>query len=109
MAGAHKHKWTWVVKYAPEHFGEKGFHPPTSRERPAINLSQISAIAERQIASGTAKLDGGKVLIDLPAMGYEKVIGKGVLTVPVKIIARSWAGRVEHKLASFNSEIVKAG
>ncbi len=109
MAGGHKHKWTWILKYAPDHFGEKGFRPPTSRERPAINLYQISTIAERLIRSGEARFEDGKVVVDLASHGYKKVLARGALTVPVKILAESWSRGLEQKLAAFNSEIAKAG
>ena len=28
MAGGHKHHWTWMVKYDPNHFGKYGFKRP---------------------------------------------------------------------------------
>ncbi len=108
MAGGHKHKWTWVIKHAPDHFGEKGFHPPTSREVKAINLDQVSLIAEKLRMGGSAKSEDGKIVVDLPSLGYDKVLGKGRLTIPVKIVAKSWTSRAEGKVLASNSVIVAA-
>ncbi len=108
MAGGHKHKWTWIIKYAPEHFGEKGFHPPTSREVKAINLDQVSLIAEKLKTSGMTKSEDGKIVVDLTSLGYDKVLGKGRLTIPVKIVAKSWTSKAEEKVLASNSVIVAA-
>src|SRR5439155_23476524 len=27
-AGLHKHKWSWMIKYEPDHFGRDDFVPP---------------------------------------------------------------------------------
>lgn len=108
MAGGHKHKWTWVIKYAPNHFGEKGFHPPTSKEIKAVNLDQLSVMAERLASEGSARREDGKIVLDLKSMGYDKVLGKGRLTLPVKIIAKSWTSKAEEKILASNSLIVAA-
>ena len=108
FAGGHKHKWTWVIKYAPDHFGEKGFHPPTSRELKTINLDSISVIAEKLARTGSAKSEDGKIIVDLRALGYDKVVGKGRLTTPVKIIVKSWTPRAEEKVLASNSVMVAA-
>lgn len=108
MAGGHKHKWTWIVKYAPNQFGEKGFHRPTSREVKALNLNQISVLAEKLAKSGSEKVEEGRVVVDLSPLGYEKVLGKGRLTIPVKIVAKSWTGGAEEKIRASNSVIMAA-
>lgn len=43
MAGSHKHLWTWIVKYKPDHFGKRGFKRPkaVTREVKSINLKEI--------------------------------------------------------------------
>jgi len=108
MAGGHKHKWTWIIKYDPSHFGEKGFHPPTSRKAREINLNELSSIAERLSRSGSAVRDEGRIVIDLRELGYRKVVGKGRLAIPLKIIASRWTPRAEEKIRASNSVIVTA-
>jgi len=106
MAGAHKHKWTWVLKYAPEYFGKKGMVPPVRRAVRAINLNQISIIAERLANSKEANFEDDKIVIDLTKLNYDKVLATGTLYRPVKIIATSWSERAEKKIKELGSLIV---
>lgn len=108
MAGGHKHKWTWILKYAPEHFGEKGFHPPNSREVRAINLDQISTLIEKISKTGEARREDDRIVLDLGSLGYDKVLGKGRLTQPVKIVVKSWTPKAEEKVLASNSVLVAA-
>jgi large subunit ribosomal protein L15 len=77
MAGLHKHKWSYTVKYAPDHFGSNKWHPPhpTETER-WINLYQLGALAKK---SGD---------IDLVSMGYDKLLGQGSVGIALKVKAR---------------------
>ncbi|GAB6147824.1 uL15 family ribosomal protein [Stetteria hydrogenophila] len=87
-AGMHKHMWTWVIKYAPTWFGKRGFNPPRIRAgyRPrTINLRDLAELAFKLKASGEAKEEDGKIVIDLAAMGIHKLLGEGKINVPVKV------------------------
>ncbi len=106
MAGSHKHKWTWILKYAPDYFGKKGMVPPTRRFIRAINLNQISTIAEHLANSKDANYEDDKLIIDLTKLNYDKVLASGVLYRPVKIIARSWSRGAEKKIKELGSIIV---
>lgn len=79
MAGMHKHKWSYTVKYAPDHFGHNKMPRPNKVETTRwLNLIDLHAIAPS---------DGSKTL-DLVALGYDKLLGRGsvnqayVITVP---------------------------
>ena len=77
MAGLHKHKWSYTVKYAPDHFGSNKWHPPNRVEIDRwINLYQLEALA-----SG-----GGE--IDLVTLGYDKLLGQGSVHGALKVKAR---------------------
>jgi large subunit ribosomal protein L15 len=80
MAGMHKHKWSYTVKYAPDHFGHNAMPRPNRVETTRwLNLIDLAAIA--------ANAGNGKTL-DLSALGYDKLLGRGsvdqayVITVP---------------------------
>lgn len=74
MAGLHKHKWSYVVKYAPDHFGSNKWHPPnrtiTSRW---INLNQLES------------LKASENMLDLTSLGYDKLLGQGSVHSPYNI------------------------
>jgi large subunit ribosomal protein L15 len=77
MAGLHKHKWSYTVKYAPDHFGSNKWHPPNQVEiNRWINLYQIEALAT----------GGGEV--DLVSLGYDKLLGQGSVHKALKVKAR---------------------
>ena len=66
MAGLHKHKWSFTVKYAPDHFGHNAFQPPNRVvAKKWANLADLPLLGM-----------SGKVL-DLAAMGYDKLLGQG--------------------------------
>ena len=76
-AGLHKHKWSYTVKYEPEHFGKKGFRSLRKKGR-GINLCELERMAKKS----------GENVIDVVKLGYEKVLGFGKITVPVKVMAK---------------------
>ena len=88
-AGMHKHMWTWVIKYAPTWFGKKGFNPPRIRvgyEPATMNLGELEELVDRLEASGRAKKDDGLIVVDLASMGIHKLLGRGSIKRPVKVI-----------------------
>jgi len=106
-AGKHKHKWTYVLKYEPDHFGEKGFVPPTRRELREVNLTELSAIAERLSSDPAAPRDEeGRLVVDLRGEVPVKLIGSGVLYVSeLRVIADAWTKGAEEKLRAAGSVI----
>lgn len=77
MAGLHKHKWSYTVKYAPDHFGSNKWHPPNQvKVEKWINIYQIENLAGK---------DGE---IDLVSLGYDKLLGQGLVHSAFKVKAR---------------------
>ncbi len=74
--GMHKHKWSFTVKYAPDHFGYKGFRPPQSAEREnVINLDAVEKLAKKL----------GKKDLNLTEMGYTKLLARGDISSALHI------------------------
>jgi large subunit ribosomal protein L15 len=99
-AGGHKHRWSWILRYEPEHYGRHGFVPPTSERVEVINLRDISALA----ASGKLKEEGGKFAVEL---GGAKVLGNGRLSVPVIIKAKAFSKAAEEAIKKAGGEAVR--
>ncbi|MCS7117558.1 MAG: 50S ribosomal protein L15 [Thaumarchaeota archaeon] len=106
-AGMHKHKWTYTIKYDPEHFGEKGFFPPTRKEVKVATLTELSAIAERLSRDkGAPRTEDGKLLVDLKGMGYDKLIGSGIVSVrDLKVVVERWTESAARKLSGAGSVV----
>jgi len=96
-AGLHKHKWSYVVKYEPEHFGKKGFTPLMTKKVKSINLKKLDEIAREN------NLDKVNVL----ELGYEKVLGEGKLSKPLTIEAKFFSKQALKKIEEAGGKAVK--
>lgn len=98
MAGLHKHKWSYTVKYMPDHFGSNKWHPPNRVIADRwINLNQLSSLT---VASG---------IIDLTTLGYDKLLGQGEVRSALKVkVARASKSAVEKiKAAGGSIEVLE--
>jgi len=98
-AGSHKHKWSYIVKYEPGHFGIGGFHPPRRQRLPAINLRAIANLAEK----GALQKRDGRLFFEFQG----KVLGSGRLSMPVSVKARSFSKSAEEKIRAVGGEAVR--
>jgi large subunit ribosomal protein L15 len=96
-AGLHKHKWSYVVKYEPEHFGKKGFTPLRKKEVKSISLKKLDEIAREK------NLEKVNVL----ELGYEKVLGEGKLSKPLTIEAKFFSKQALKKIEEAGGKTVK--
>ncbi|MHA1410327.1 MAG: uL15 family ribosomal protein, partial [Candidatus Odinarchaeia archaeon] len=88
-AGYKKHWKSWLIKNMPDYFGKHGFKRPASVTKPinAINLRELDKIIVGKI--GIQKTGKSKtVKIDLNKLGYQKLLSKGSLSTPAKIIVQ---------------------
>lgn len=94
MAGMHKHKWSYTVKYAPDHFGSNKWHPPNRViTNHWINLNQLEALA------GKAKE------LDLAALGFDKLLGQGEVTSALKVRVSRASGSAIEKIKAAGGSI----
>ena len=98
----HKHKWSYTIKYAPDHFGKRGFksiHP-----RPVeINLSELESL----VRSGKVKeTEEGLPLIDLEEEGYDKLLGKGEVSRPMVIKVKMATRRAVEKVEEAGGKVM---
>ena len=109
-AGYHKHKWTWVMAYAKDWFGKHGFtrHPSLVPEWRVLNVGELDERVDELIEKGLARVEEGKVVVDLRKLGYNKLGGRGRVTRPLVVIApRATEGAVR-KLEAAGGAFVKA-
>ncbi len=87
-AGLHKHKWSWTIKYEPDHFGRDPFRPPRYYLKPThvVNVGDLDSLAK------------GKS-VDLSSMGIQKLLGsgsvKGAYEVKVGSITKNAQAKIE--------------
>lgn len=98
-AGLCKHKFSWMVKYDPDHFGRNGFASLNRTDIDTINIYEIN----RKAILGKIEKKEGKYYFEFSG----KVLGAGDLTVPVFIKALAWSKGVEEKIKKCGGEIIK--
>ncbi len=86
-AGLHKHKFKWMVKYDPDHFGRHGFvrHHHGLGETFSINVADVEASLDALAAQGFAAKAGDAFEVDLGKAGFHKLLGGGRATRPLNI------------------------
>ena len=94
-AGLLKHRYMYMKKYMPDHFGRYGFKKPQSiiRKDKTINVGQL----EEKYPD--------KKQIDLSNDGYDKLLGGGKISTPFKIKISSASERAVQKVKESGGEV----
>ena len=110
MAGLGKHRWIWMVKYMPDHYGVHGFtrHAQKSVIK-AINIGDIDRTSERLIETGMAHVEDDKIKIDLEKIGYDVLLGGGQIGRPFSIKVGKATERAIEKVKSAGGEVETNG
>jgi len=111
LAGLHKHKWSYTVKYAPEHFGRHGFKRPEEmvEKIKAINLKELDQLAEKFLKEKIAEKEDDKIKIDVSKLGYKKVLGSGQINKPLIVEAKYFSKSAIKKIEQAGGKAVKHG
>ncbi|MEM2130408.1 MAG: uL15 family ribosomal protein [Candidatus Bathyarchaeia archaeon] len=102
--GLHKHGWTYVLRYEPDHFSKDKFKPPNQKQPRIINLKQLEEIIYRQTKTKKAKT--GKITIDLKEIGYDKLLGSGKISVPITVKVPSCSEEAKKKIEEAGGEVI---
>ncbi|RLE49566.1 MAG: 50S ribosomal protein L15 [Candidatus Methanomethylicota archaeon] len=97
-AGMHKHKWSWVVKYAPDYFGKYGFIPPKKKEFFIVNVKDLETLAKFDESIG-------KYVVDLSQYPASKVLGEGRVSKPIKVVASAFSESAKRKILEAGGEV----
>lgn len=102
-SGGHKHHWTHVVKYEPKRFRKIGFRSRGRfKEVKVINVSQLDEIAFK--TKGRIP-KGGRMVINLAELGFDKLLGKGGVQKPYLVKVPSFSKTAKTKIESVGGEI----
>jgi len=93
-AGLHKHKWSWMLKYDPDHFGRDPFRPP-GHLRPGVwaNVGDLDEMAK-----------GAKV-IDLSSMGVQKLLGSGSVSGAYEVKVDLFTKKAQAKIEAAGGKV----
>ncbi len=95
-AGLCKHKFMYMNKYMPGHFGVHGFKRPQGilKEDKIINVGEI----EEKFP--------GKKTINLTEEGYDKLLGAGQIKSKLKITVNSASEKAIYRIKKQDGEII---
>ncbi len=110
-AGMHKHMWSWVVKYAPTWFGKHGFNTPQVYDVKVseINVGELAEKIPAWLKEGKAVMEGDTVKVDLAALGYNRLLGRGTITRKVEVRVPSATRKAVEKIEKAGGSVVIVG
>lgn len=106
--GFHKHKATWMIKYSPNMYGKHGFTSiqQLKREMKCINIDELNELVTEMISSNTVIKEGELVVVNTVEMGYDKVLGRGKITIPIKLITKKISEVARKKVEEAGGRVV---
>jgi large subunit ribosomal protein L15 len=109
-AGLHKHKAMHMLKYMPDHFGRHGFKRPQKMVSAKItmNVGDLEEQLLKMTADGFAKEQGGKCVVDLEAMGVDKLLGTGKLSTAMEVKVAEATEAAKQKVEKAGGHILEA-
>jgi large subunit ribosomal protein L15 len=103
-AGMHKHKWSYTVKYEPNHFGKEGFGRP--KKIKTINLVELERMLPELIEKNLVEKEGETVKINLKKIGFNKLLGGGTVTKPLIVEVESASQLAMKKIEAVGGKVI---
>jgi large subunit ribosomal protein L15 len=104
--GRSKHKWTKTVKYEPKYFGKHGFQSIRNEVKRAINVGEVNEMMDKLLEEKMAVQDEDKIIVDLHALGYEKLLGNGKITKAFSAKVNAYSKRAAEKIEKVGGKIL---
>jgi large subunit ribosomal protein L15 len=106
-SGLKKHLKSWMLKNNPDYFGKYGFKRPEDAYKPvnAINLRELNRIINKKtelIKDAKSKT----IKIDLNQYGYQKLLGKGNIKIPIEITVKKATESARNKIKSSGGTVI---
>lgn len=102
QSGMHKHHFIRMLLTDPRHFGHDSTHPP----HPNLVRKWASIRDLDDIFSKHGKQEGGKKVIDLAELGYDKLLGGGHTKNAYVIKVDRFSATAEDKIKKAGGEVL---
>lgn len=103
-SGMHKHNFSSLLKYDPDHFGHDSTHPP----HPNIIKKWVNVRDLDDLFAKLGTKEGDKKVIDLTANGYDKLLGGGNLATAYTVKVTQFTSSAEGKVKNAGGEVLAA-
>ena len=104
QSGLHKHHFIRMLMTDPKHFGHDSTHPP----HPNLVRKWASVRDLDDIYAKHGKQEGGKKVIDLSDLGYDKLLGGGQTKNAYVIKVGRFSATAEEKIKKSGGEVLAA-
>ena len=105
QSGLHKHLYSTLLKFDPDHFGHDSTHPP----HPNIIKKWASVRDLDDLYARHGKLEGNRKLIDLTSLGYDKLLGGGQVKNAYLVKVEQYTASAEDKIKKVGGEVLAVG
>ena len=107
-AGIKKHRKSWFLSKDPSFLISKGpGRPNVPKTVPrSVNIGSIDERAEELVNSGLAEKKAKKLHLDLSSLGYDKLLGGGVVKNAWVITAEGTSKIAERKITEAGGEVL---
>lgn len=102
QSGLHKHLYSTLLKFDPDHFGHDSTHPP----HPNIIKKWASVRDLDDLFAKYGKLEGNRKLIDLTSLGYDKLLGGGQVKNAYLVKVEQYTASAEDKIKKVGGEVL---
>ncbi|MDE1845237.1 MAG: uL15 family ribosomal protein [Thaumarchaeota archaeon] len=101
QSGLHKHHFIRMLMTDPKHFGHDSTHPP----HPNLVRKWASVRDLDDIYAKFGKQEGGKKLINLTELGYDKLLGGGQTENAYVVKVEKFSASAEEKVKQSGGEV----
>jgi len=105
QSGLHKHLYSTLLKFDPDHFGHDSTHPP----HPNIIKKWASVRDLDDLYAKHGKLEGNRKMIDLTSLGYDKLLGGGQVKNAYLVKVEQYTASAEDKIKKVGGEVLVVG
>lgn len=101
-AGKHKHFYMRTLKEEPDHFGHEQFHALRQSDILRwINLKDLNELVKYSEAN-----EDGKIILDLNKLGYDKVLGSGIINSAFTVKVKKISNSAKNKIIAAGGEVL---
>lgn len=108
-AGGRKHFWIRTVRYEPNRYRNIGFKPPSALEPKVetVNVGELEDLAYKTLGAEKVKVGAGELSLDLDSLGYDKLLGRGDISLPLKLKVSEYTSRAVEKVEAAGGKILE--
>lgn len=104
-AGINAHRFVkFYLEMGGPVFGKHGFHHTSINPIRVLDVGSIDQMIPVLVASGIAKQEGDRVVLEASVIGIEKVLGGGRVTQKMTISAQSFSEQAKIKIEAMGGQ-----